>query len=72
MKKAFWFSLGIVSGFVLAHKISRSEKGAQFLDSVNTRVDEFQTAVTEAFEQRESQLRSALEQFQDDLQDFNK
>lgn len=72
MKKLFWLSVGVLGGFVLAHKVSQTERGAKFLDSVNTRVEEFQTAATEAFEQREGQLRNALEKFQDELQDFNK
>lgn len=72
MKKLFWFSAGIVGGLLLAHKLSNSERGQAFLDSVNERSDEFQTAVRNAYESREAQLKSALEQFQDDLSDFNK
>ena len=58
MKQIMWLLLGILAGFIAAHKISKTEQGRAFFDQIDARTREFTDAVVEGYRDREAELRS--------------
>jgi hypothetical protein len=55
-----WIALGTAVGFVVAHQVSRTERGQQFFADVDKKAREFGGAVLEGYQAREAELRAAV------------
>jgi hypothetical protein len=60
MGKIVLLILGIGAGFVIAHQVSKTERGKQFFDDVDSRTKEFSAALIDGYRAREAELRSAI------------
>ena len=56
MKKAFWFWVGVLAGFVLAHLVSKDPRGREALADIDARISEFTDRITEAYREQEARL----------------
>ncbi|KAB1658225.1 hypothetical protein [Pseudoclavibacter sp. CFCC 11306] len=65
MGKVFWFIVGIGTGFLVAHKVSQTEKGQAFFAEVN----DFTDTVARSFQERTAEVREAIDDLQDELRD---
>ncbi|MCD7102014.1 hypothetical protein [Pseudoclavibacter sp. 13-3] len=65
MGKAFWFIIGVGTGFLVAHKVSKTERGRAFFDEVN----DFADTVVRSFQERTTEVRDAIDDLQDELRD---
>lgn len=70
MARFVWFGFGVAAGFVVAHEVSKTESGKKFFATVDTKAKEFGSAVSKGFQDRDSQLRSALDQAKSKLDEF--
>jgi hypothetical protein len=61
VKALFFVVVGVVIGFLLAHKVSRTEAGAKFFSEVDSRTKAFTGAVADGYRSREAELRSDTE-----------
>lgn len=61
MKNATWLLVGIGIGFVAAHEIAHTVKGAAVFDAIDTRCREFIAAVAQGYRSREAELRDAVD-----------
>lgn len=59
MKQLFWLTLGIITGFFVAHKVSQTDQGRAFFANVDARTREFTDAIVEGYREREAELRSS-------------
>jgi len=60
MKNIFWLIVGVAVGFVIAHRVSKSEQGQAFLSDMDSKSRDFKKAIIEGYRLREEELRSAL------------
>lgn len=60
MKNIFWLIVGVALGFVVAHRVSKSEQGQAFLSDIDSKSRDFKEAIVEGYRIREDELRSAL------------
>lgn len=67
MSKILLLILGLGAGFVIAHQVSKTERGKQFFDDVDSRAREFSAALIDGYRAREAELREALSDAQDAL-----
>ena len=58
MKQLFFVAVGVVIGFVLAHKAANTPAGARFLADVDARTKAFTGAVAEGYRSRGAELRT--------------
>lgn len=58
MKNAIWLVVGVVTGFVVAHQVNKSQAGHEFFAEVDGRIREFTDSVTDAYNKREAELRA--------------
>ena len=65
MAKILLLILGIGAGFVIAHQVSKTERGKAFFDDVDSRAKEFSAALIDGYRQREAELREAVADAQD-------
>jgi hypothetical protein len=70
MGKILLLILGVAAGFVLAHQVSKTERGQQFFDDVDSRAKEFSAALIDGYRAREAELRSAIADAQDAVDDL--
>ncbi|MCU1552252.1 MAG: uncharacterized protein JWR36_2812 [Glaciihabitans sp.] len=70
MKKLVWLIVGVGIGFVAAHQFSKSEKGQQFFDEVDSKAREFSAAVIDGYQAREAELRAAVADAEDAIADL--
>jgi hypothetical protein len=70
VKKILWLAVGVGIGFVAAHQFSKSEKGQQFFDDVDGKARQFSSAVVDGYKAREAELRAAVEDAEDALNDL--
>jgi hypothetical protein len=70
MSKILLLILGIGAGFVIAHQVSKTERGKQFFDDVDSRTKEFSAALIDGYRAREAELRSALGDARDATDDL--
>ena len=67
MSKLLLLILGLGAGFVIAHQVSKTERGKQFFDDVDSRAKEFSAALIDGYRAREAELRETLADAQDAL-----
>jgi hypothetical protein len=67
MSKILLLVLGLGAGFVIAHQVSKTERGKQFFDDVDSRAKEFSAALIDGYRAREAELREAIADAQDAL-----
>jgi hypothetical protein len=60
MKNIFLLIVGVALGFVIAHRVSKSEQGQAFLSDIDSKSRDFKDAIIEGYRLREEELRSAL------------
>lgn len=60
MGKILLLVVGVAAGFVLAHQVSKTERGKQFFDDVDARAKAFSDALIDGYRAREAELRSAI------------
>ncbi len=65
MKSILFLVVGVAAGFVIAHQVSRTEKGQQFFADVDARAKEFSAALVDGYRTREAELRAAVEDAED-------
>ncbi|MFT6534156.1 MAG: uncharacterized membrane-anchored protein YhcB (DUF1043 family), partial [Alpinimonas sp.] len=58
MKNIFWLIVGVAVGFVIAHRVSKSEQGQAFLSDMDSKSRDFKKAIIEGYRLREEELRS--------------
>ncbi len=58
MKQLFFVAVGVVIGFLVAHKVSRTSSGAKFFAEVDARTKAFTGAVADGYRSREAELRT--------------
>ena len=72
MKSILWLVVGVGAGFVIAHQVSKTEKGKQFFDDVDSRAREFSAALIDGYKAREAELRAAVEDAEDAIKNLRK
>ena len=70
MGKFLLLIFGIGAGFVIAHQVSRTERGQQFFDDVDARTKRFTAALIDGYHQREAELREFVAEAQDAADDL--
>lgn len=60
MKNIFWLIVGVGLGFVVAHRVSKTEQGQTFLSEIDSKSRDFKDAIIEGYRLREEELRTAL------------
>ncbi|HEX4056886.1 MAG TPA: hypothetical protein VHX87_01050 [Galbitalea sp.] len=60
MGKILLLILGLGAGFVIAHQVSKTERGKQFFDDVDERASQFSAALIDGYRAREAELREAV------------
>ncbi|MCJ1713828.1 hypothetical protein ACLBWP_00485 [Microbacterium sp. M1A1_1b] len=58
MKQLFFVVVGVVIGFLVAHRVSRTSVGATFFAEVDARTTAFRSAVADGYRSREAELRT--------------
>ncbi|MCS0498181.1 hypothetical protein [Protaetiibacter mangrovi] len=72
MKGALLLIAGVAIGFVVAHEVSKTDAGKKFFDDVDSKAKEFGDAVVTGYKARESELRQAVANAQDAIDDLAK
>ncbi|SEC22100.1 hypothetical protein SAMN04489806_2894 [Paramicrobacterium humi] len=76
MKNLLVLVTGIAVGFVVAHKVNKTQRGREFFAEVDARMREFTDTVAEAYREREAELRSTIDSLVEDaeaaIDDLNK
>jgi len=71
MKNALWLVIGVGVGFLAAHQVAKTPQGKQFFDEVDTKAREFSGAVVDGYKQREAELRAAVAEAEDVINDLS-
>ncbi|MEJ1230614.1 MAG: hypothetical protein WDM88_08490 [Galbitalea sp.] len=58
MKNILLLIIGVGAGFVIAHQVSKTPRGRQFFDDVDSKAREFSAALVDGYRAREAELRS--------------
>lgn len=58
MKTFLWFLIGVISGFIAAHFMSKDPRGQDLLADVDARIAGFSAAFNDAFREQEARLIS--------------
>ncbi len=72
MKGALLLIAGVAIGFVVAHEVSKTDAGRRFFDDVDSKTREFGDAVVQGYRSREAELRTAVANAQDAIDDLAK
>jgi hypothetical protein len=72
VKKILWLAAGVGLGFVVAHQLSKSPKGAAFFEDVDAKAREFGASVVDGYRSREAELRAAVADAEDVIADLAK
>ncbi|MDH6533003.1 hypothetical protein M2119_001240 [Aurantimicrobium minutum] len=59
MKQFFWLIVGILAGFVVAHKVNQTEQGKAFFANIDAKTRDFTEALIDGYKEREAELRAA-------------
>ena len=70
MKKILFLVVGVGIGFFAAHQFSKTPQGRQFFDDVDSKAREFSSAVIDGYRAREAELRSAVADVEDAINDL--
>jgi len=71
MKSALWLIIGVGVGFLAAHQVAKTPQGKQFFDDVDSKAREFSGAVVDGYKQREAELRAAVAEAEDVINDLS-
>jgi len=71
MKSALWLIVGVGVGFLAAHQVAKTPQGKQFFDDVDSKAREFSGAVVDGYKQREAELRAAVAEAEDVINDLS-
>jgi hypothetical protein len=58
VKSLFFVAVGVVIGFLVAHRVSRTPGGARFFSVVDQQTKAFTGAVADGYRAREAELRA--------------
>jgi hypothetical protein len=58
VKSLFFVAVGVVIGFLVAHRVSRTSVGARFFAEVDARTKDFTAAVADGYRSRGAELRT--------------
>ena len=72
MKGALLLIAGVAIGFVVAHEVAKTPQGKQFFDEVDHKAREFGDAVVQGYKAREAELKQAVANAQDAIDDLAK
>jgi hypothetical protein len=70
MKKILLVLVGVGLGFLAAHRVSKTPQGQQFFADVDSKAREFSAAVVDGYKAREAELRAAVSNAEDALDDL--
>lgn len=59
MKQFFWLIVGVIAGFVVAHKVNQTEQGKAFFANIDAKTRDFTEALVDGYKEREAELRAA-------------
>lgn len=59
MKQFFWLVIGVIAGFVVAHKVNETEKGKAFFANLDAKTRDFTGALVDGYKEREAELRAS-------------
>lgn len=59
MKQFFWLIVGVIAGFVIAHKVNQTEQGKAFFANIDAKTRDFTEALVDGYKEREAELRAA-------------
>ena len=72
MKGALLLIAGVAIGFVVAHEVAKTDGGRRFFDEVDAKTKDFGDAVVQGYKAREAELRDAVANAQDAIDDLAK
>ena len=72
MKSILLLAVGVAAGFIVAHQVSKTPQGKQFFDDVDSKTREFGDAIVQGYRSREAELRTAVANAQDAIDDLAK
>ena len=72
MKGALLLIAGVAIGFVVAHEVAKTDGGRRFFDEVDAKAKDFGDAVVQGYKAREAELRDAVANAQDAIDDVAK
>lgn len=61
MKNAFWFLIGIIGGFALAHMANNDPRGHEVLADIDARITEFTDRIGDAYRSQEAKFDDAID-----------
>ncbi len=59
MKQFFWLIIGVIAGFVVAHKVNETESGKAFFSNLDAKTKDFTSALVDGYKEREAELRAS-------------
>lgn len=65
MKSAFWFVVGILGGFVVAHLVNKDPRGHEVLGDVDARISEFTERIGSAYRAQEAKMEGLVAEVKD-------
>lgn len=71
MKSLFWLTIGVVAGFVVAHRMNETGAGRAFFSDIDTKAKDFTSALTVGYRTREAELRDAISSAEDTIADLS-
>ncbi len=72
MRGALLLVTGVIIGFAVAHEVSKTEKGKQFFAEIDDKAKQFGDAVVQGYKSREAELRRAVAEAQEAIDDLAK
>ncbi|MGL4339725.1 MAG: hypothetical protein ACRCSP_04785 [Rhodoglobus sp.] len=72
MKGILLLALGVATGFLVAHQVSKTPDGKRFFADVDVKAREFGHAVVDGYKTREAELRAAVAELDDVLGDLKR
>jgi hypothetical protein len=70
MKSVLLLAVGVAAGFIAAHQIAKTPEGQKFFAGVDAKAKEFGGAVVDGYKAREAELREAVADAQDVIDDL--
>ncbi len=58
MKQFLWLIIGLVAGFIVAHKVNETEQGKAFFANLDAKTRDFTDALVDGYKEREAELRA--------------
>jgi hypothetical protein len=70
MKGILLLAIGVAAGFIVAHEVAKTPEGKRFFDDIDSKAREFGSAVVDGYKAREAELRAAVEEAEDVMNDL--